>query len=139
MTIKDGAVQIKTKTAFIIDALDNDNYDVDYERKPLRELLMRNKQEVSTIILARSGMLERGANFKGVMNEKCRECDVTDNEDHRMNSCIRWRDVNRYGENEKVNFEDIYDNHLGRLDSAVREIEKVRNLNNGGIGMRTAT
>jgi hypothetical protein len=38
---------------------------------------------------------------------------------------IQWKDVNRYDENEKANFGDIYDGNSERLDKAVGKIEKV--------------
>jgi hypothetical protein len=39
------------------------------------------------------------------MNEKCPECNVIDDEGHRMNNCARWRFTNCY---DKVNLEDIH-------------------------------
>ena len=59
----------------------------DYKRQPLKELIQGTRQRTKTLILARHGMLECGTNRKGTIPEKCRNCDVVDDESHRLNDC----------------------------------------------------
>ena len=66
----------KTKTAHIIAHIQSN----DYKRKPQPDIIQCSKQETKTIIIARFGMLECGKNYKGTMNEICRQCDVTDDD-----------------------------------------------------------
>ena len=82
----------------------------EYKREPLKEVIQGDRQRTKTLILARHGMLECGANFKGTMLEKCRECNVTDNEYHRLNECTKWKDLNQADSPEKFVFENIYSN-----------------------------
>ena len=122
----------KTKTKYIFEKLEEKSY----ERKPLKEFMGRSKQKVRTILLARSGMLECGKNFKGKMSEKCPECAVIDDEAHRMNHCARWKSTNYCGKDEKVNFEDIYSDEGVVLDAMCVEIEKIWNLDYRSTGMK---
>ena len=53
-------------------------------------------------------MLECGSNYKGTLREKCVTCDVVDDEDHRLNHCITFRDSNFCDKDEKLPFKQIY-------------------------------
>ena len=132
MNMKDGNSIVKTKSKYILDQLEEN-----YVRKPLKELCGQNKQRVRTVIMARTGMLLCGKNFKGNSSETCLECNnTTDNEDHRLNYCKEWKEVNRYDEELKINFDDIYSVEKEKLDITIDEIEKVWNLEYGNNGMR---
>ena len=59
-------------------------------------------------MMARYGMLECGQNYKGTMSENCRECEVKDNEEHRLNYYRKWKDINFYNSHDKISFSNIY-------------------------------
>ena len=73
--------KVNTKTQKIHEQLTTQTYI----REPIQEITKTNKTATRTLILARNGMLECGTNFKGTLPETCRYCNVTDNENHRMN------------------------------------------------------
>ena len=98
-----------------------------YTREPLKEAVNRDKQRTKTIILARSGMLECGKNFKGTIRESCSECNTPDNEEHRMNYCINWEATNNVGKT-KIDFTDIYSSDNNVLDCVINAIESVWEL-----------
>ena len=72
-------------------------------------------------------MLECGQNFKGTISEKCNLCDVPDNENHRLNYCIKFRDINFFDNAEKVDFNLIHSNNVEILRDISPKIEKVWN------------
>ena len=113
--------KVRTKTRFVHECLARPSY----VRKPEPELMMQNKQRTRTIILARSGMLECGQNFKGTMPEQCTTCNVKDDENHRMNECKRWIETNNCSSTHKIDFEDVYCTDTEVLNRVVNEIERV--------------
>ena len=121
---EDGVKIPKTKTKRIIQHLDNPMY----QRQPLQELLQCTKQETKAIIIARYGMLECGQNFKGSLRETCAHCNEPDNENHRLNFCKRYEDINLYNSDSKANFDDIYSDNIQTIKGIVTHIEKVWNV-----------
>ena len=113
----------KRKTEHILKHLSHDRY----QRKPNDEILLCTKQETKTLIIARFGMLECGYNFKAGMSEECNQCNVLDNEDHRLNYCVKFKGFNYCNSSEKVNFEDIYSNDMPTLRKTIPLIERVWN------------
>ena len=122
----DGQKVRKTKTSHIVDHITAETYT----RKPLPELEYLTKQETKTIIISRYGMLECGANFKNSRSAICTTCKTNDNEDHRLNHCIRYKTVNNYDSSEKVSFNDIYSTDTNVLKKVIAEIGKVWNTRN---------
>ena len=116
----------KTKTSFMVDLISADTY----ERKLSSELQSLSKQETKTVIIARFMMLECGVNFKNRTSELCPMCKVRDNEDHRLNHCIRFRENNYHDHDEKVNFDDIFSTDTNILKNVIAKIEKVWNTRN---------
>ena len=94
----------KTKTAPIVDYIEHSNY----ERKPSPEIMLCSKLETKAIITARYGMLECGNNFKGTQSEICQECDVLDDETHRLSYCTFYRDLNNCDYATKIDYQSIY-------------------------------
>ena len=82
-----------------------------------------NKQRTRTIFLSQNGMLECGKNMKGTISEICKDCQILDDESHRLNNCKKWvvRDDNR-GD---LNFQNVYDSDVGVVNNIIDEIEKV--------------
>ena len=80
-----GTTKEKTKTKTILTRITEEGY----KRQPRPEILRTTKHEAKTIVIARYGMLQCGKNYKGTMNEICNECDILDDEDHRLNCCVK--------------------------------------------------
>ena len=72
-------------------------------------------------------MLECGKNFKGSMSELCPTCNVADDEEHRLNYCTKWEEINNLNRT-KVDFGDIYRNDSQILNNIVTSIERVWEL-----------
>ena len=124
---ENGVKSIKTKTASILPELEKN----DYKRKPTKEILSLNKQECKTLILARYGMLECGKNFRGTLAVKCITCNEIDNEEHRLNKCSKFIDINHIDKNEKIMFETVYSTNVESLRTVIRRIETVWNVRLG--------
>ena len=121
-----GTSTLKTKTASISQHISDQNYS----RKPLPEILGCNKLETKTLIIARYGMLECGKNFKGSIKENCEECNTLDNEDHRMNYCRKYSDINFSDTDVKVDFSRIYSRDLNDIREIIPKISQVWNIKN---------
>ena len=90
----------------------NDFFFQDSTRKPIDKIIQCSKYDTKTIIIARYGMLECGRNYKGNKPEICTQCHVLDDENHRLNECIKFRDVNLYDSETK---EDFFANDIETL------------------------
>ena len=119
----DESVIAKTKTKSLINKLT----DASYKRQVSLEITNATKQETKTMISARFGMLECGQNFKGTLSLLCNQCNCIDNEEHRLNFCVKWRDVNLYDNVEKVDMNTIYSNDINELRPVISKIELVWN------------
>ena len=114
----------KTKTASILDELEK----VCYKRKPCDELMACTKNECKTIIMARYGMLECGRNFKGTIEYQCKSCNVVDDEEHRLNHCINFKDSNFRDCIDQIPFKSIYSTDIVSLREIVERISQVWNV-----------
>ena len=129
---KDGSeIKRKTKTAHIVDKIEKP----DYQRSAAPELLKVSKQETKTILIARFGMLECGTNFKGTLRVKCSICDVTDDEDHRLNHCTKYASLNSCNRDTKINFQKVFTSDTDELKEIVRDISQVWNVQNSNGSM----
>ena len=121
----------KTKTSSIIPQLN----DPGYKRSPIPEIQNMNKQETRTIIMARFGMLECGKNYGGSLHKQCGMCKSVDDENHRLNTCIRWTETNLHKSNTKTDFNQIYLNDHEVLKKLIETIQRVWNTKNGNGSM----
>ena len=115
--------KVKTKTASIIESLNQH----EYTRTPCEELLTCSKHETKTILIALYSMLECGNNFPGTQDKTCRECEMIDNEYHRLNNCKKYRQVNYYDSDQKVDFNLVYSRDIEIIKQLVPMITKVWN------------
>ena len=122
----------KTKTQSIVKHLEGTNYI----RAPINEILSLSKIDCKSLIISRFGMLECGVNFKGTSNVECLTCKVIDNEEHRLNHCIRFRETNFCDDVEKIPFKNIYSNDHTVLHTILKKIQTVWNTHNGGGCMK---
>ena len=113
--------KIKTKTRHIHQQASL----TDYKRQPPNAILQGSKLKARTVILSRHGMLECGNNFKGTMTELCKECNVLDNEDHRLNECRVYNNMNLVNKSVKVDFNDVYSDENDKLNSILSHIENL--------------
>ena len=95
------------------------------------------KHETKTLLIARYGMLECGKNFKRTLKERCDQCDAIDNENHRLNFCVKLRALNFYDADYRVEFDDIFSNDVEVLRNMILAIGKVWNTKNAHGTMRT--
>ena len=82
-------------------------------------------------------MLECGANFKGSLRYKCSVCNVVDDENHRLNTCKKYRNLNIYDHATKVNFVDVYSSNLTVVKQIIVFIERIWNTRSAHGTMRT--
>ena len=122
----------KTKTQSIIKFLEK----TDYTRAPCKEIVSLSKNDCKSLIISRFGMLECGANFKGTSSEDCLTCRVVDNEEHRLNQCIKFRETNFYNDAEKIPFKNIYSEDVSVLHPLLKRIQAVWNTRTGGGCMK---
>ena len=83
------------------------------------------------LIVSRFHMLECGKNFKGTLPEICPACNTTDDEQHRLNYCTRFRSTNLCDSSEKIHFDDVYETDFTIVKKTLSFIEKVWNLKTG--------
>ena len=72
-------------------------------------------------------MLECGKNYKGNKPEICSQCNVIDDENHRLNNCINFRDTNFYDSDTKVDFSKVFSNDIDTLREILPSIQRVWN------------
>ena len=129
---KEGNMTIpKTKTSSIIRDLESR----DYRRRPTTEILNLSKNDCKTLIISRFGMLECGINYKGTMNDRCMTCDKIDNEEHRLNSCKRYENINFLNNDNKIPFRSIYSEDPDMVQRIILHISKVWNTKTGNGSM----
>ena len=127
----DGQKTRKTKTSFIVDHIENQ----DYQRTPLNEILQSTKTETKTLLTARFGMLECGRNFKGTKDKQCVKCGVLDDETHRLNHCTLYEQINFCSSVEKVDFRDTYSTDICMLRAVIPKIQQVWNIKSANGSM----
>ena len=82
-------------------------------------------------------MLECKANFScGYGSKMCNECNVEDNESHRMNHCPKYCSINKYDESVKVNFDDIYSDEHEIAGPVIEVVLSMWDLANGRNKMK---
>ena len=125
----------KTKTTFVLEYVDSDQYKRDF-MDPIQKL---NRYEAKVLILSRFHMLECGKNYKGTLPESCPMCNVSDDEHHRLNHCVRYRSTNLYECAEKLDFDNIYKSDFTFVRKMIDVIGKVWNMRTGqGSMVQTA-
>ena len=130
---KEGNIFVpRMKTKPILETLEAS----DYKRESCKEIMSLSKNECKSLIIARFGMLECGVNFKGTMNNECNLCRTVDNEEHRLNHCMKFREVNCYNEKEKSPFNLIYSNNVNTIRTMLAKINRTWNVSMGNGAMR---
>ena len=120
---ENGEKKKKTKTAHILDQISAH----DYERGIRQEYTSLTRHETKTLMLARFHMLECGVNYKGTLSPLCKQCNIRDDENHRLNNCKAYQSINLYDEPHKVEFSDVYSHDIQTIRNILMSIEKVWN------------
>ena len=130
-----GATKIKTKTKTLESILNNPSYI----RKPDNFITKYDRiLYTRTLIIARYGMLQCGANYERMHGGKnCKECGILDNEDHRINFCEKWEKTNLFKNNSKVEFKRVYSGDTEECLEIIKLINSIWDLENGKNEMRS--
>ena len=123
----DGIKVEKTKTKSILNKLNNPLY----KRGPEPGIRELSKNETKILIMARYGMLECGKNYGNSIDKNCNTCNCLDDENHRLNMCVRWKRCNLYENSTKVDFNKINSNEICVLKEIIPVLEKVWNTKHG--------
>ena len=129
-----GETKEKIKTKFVIDSLKAENFV-----RKTDKFSEKNPSIVHTraLIMARYGMLKCANNFStGFGTKNCDVCGVIDNEDHRINYCKKWENINRCCSDEKIDFSDIFLDDYEKCLVVVECVLSIWDLNNGKNEMR---
>ena len=124
-----GETRIKTKTKHVVDMIAKPEYC-----RKLDDFINHSSSIylARALIMGRYGMLTCANNFsKGYGTKNCDICGVVDDESHRINWCQKWKDVNRYHNDEKVAFDDIYSGDVEKCLSVVNSVLSIWDLRNG--------
>ena len=126
----------KTKTKSLIPLLENESYC----RKPPQFMNRNNKLIARAYIMGRYGMLQCAANFSmGYGGKNCSKCGVIDNEDHRINNCKVWSDINLFSSSQKIDFSLLYSEDEKESLVVIERILMMWDLGNNKNCMRTDT
>ena len=89
--------------------------------------------------MARSGTLECANNYKNkYMRNKCTNCKVKDDEAHRINDCILYRNTNNYDKEDKFDYNSVYSENPEDIKKAAKGILRIWDLANGKNSMKSA-
>ena len=72
-------------------------------------------------------MLDCGKNFKGSMSESCNECQQIDDENHCLNHCPKYREINHNNHETNIDFNNIFSNDLNILHDILPSIMNLWN------------
>ena len=72
-------------------------------------------------------MLGCGRNFKGNKPEICSQCKTIDDENHRLNYCIKFRETNLYDCDVKEDFQIVFSSDIVVLREILPKIQKIWN------------
>ena len=125
---KDGVDTIKRKTSYILDKL-KEKRGRNSMRNRMGEM---PRMKVRALVMGQSQMLQCANNYKAAyLDNQCIECKVVDDEQHRISECKLWKEINLFGNEERINFSDIYNEETESLMRIVDVILKIWNLKNG--------
>ena len=129
---KDRDVQ-KTKSKYLVSILQSDEYVRSNQHPSMKLTRLKSK----AIIMARSGMLDCATNYKNKYRTTiCKDCNKTDDENHRINECIKYSYINNCDRTEKFDFSTVFIDTVEAIESAAQTISKIWDLANGKNLMR---
>ena len=72
-----------------------------------------------------------GRNYKGTMSELCNVCSCIDDEEHRLNVCPKFENVNFCKDPVKLSFDVVYGDNVVNLRQIMCRIASVWNVTTG--------
>ena len=130
---KRGIPKPKTKTTTVIEKIEDRNY----HRNPSPLLRELTSLEARALIMGRYGMLDCKANFSmGYGGKYCHQCNAEDDEGHRINDCVRFRNINRHHKVEKIDFDKLYSDKLEHVLPVIKSILSMWDLEHGKNKMK---
>ena len=118
----------KQKTKNLVSKLKNDNY----VRRPCTQTLNKSRHQCRARVMAMYGMLDCGKNFKtGYRGKNCPSCNVLDDENHRINFCKKYKNINLFDSALKIDFNFIYLGNEKTTKMIVEDVCELWNLHNG--------
>ena len=82
-------------------------------------------------------MLQCANNFScGFGTKMCNTCNVVDNEEHRINDCAKYKNINLFHSTKKITYDDIYSDDVANCYAIVERIVSMWDLENGKNEMR---
>ena len=107
-----------------------------YVHGPCMQVLNKCRYLSRVHIMSMFRMLDCGNNFKmahGGIN--CRVCKVTDDESHRINDCIKYKDKNLFSSSLKIDFETVYSENSDAVSRVIQVVSSLWDLKNGKNAM----
>ena len=106
--------------------------DKNFDYRQGNPIIKLDKIRARCIIMGRYGMLNCARNYKTkYKTDICPKCDKMDDENHCINECPKWGNVNRYGRQDKIDFNKIYTDDAGELMIIADEIHKIWQIEYG--------
>ena len=80
-----------------------------------------------------------GRNLGSTIAGSCSECNVYDDENHRLNYCKRWKEINNYNASEKIVFDEVHSEDIATLRRIIEKLQFVWNTRNASGTMNQIT
>ena len=123
----------KRKTKFLLETLKEESY----VRAPRMDILCKSRLRSRIQLMSMFGMLDCAKNYKnGYKDDLCSVCHTIDDENHRINSCTKFSDINLCNSLVKFDFCCIYSRDQDAVDRAIEVVGTLWNLCNGKNEMR---
>ena len=120
-----GAKGEKSKTKGLLNELMRE----EYKRTAYKSVFKKNRLKARVQIMSMFGMLECSKNYKnGYGGNICRECEMLDDENHRINDCSKFKEFNL---SVKYKFDSIFSNDEDVVSRTVEVVMLIWNLENG--------
>ena len=111
-----------------------------YRRPDPAILNGRNKMEAKALIMSRFAMLDCANNYETKYKGKnCQICKCLDDECHRINDCMKFKDVNMFDKSERVDFGKVFESDPETLTSIARTVLSIWDIENGRNTMKLLT
>ena len=88
--------------------------------------------------MGRFGMLQCAANFgNGYSTKNCTNCEVIDDEAHRINDCPTWSSINLLNTGDKIDYNLIHNADENVSSKVIERIISIWDLGNNNNCMKT--
>ena len=126
----------KTKTKELIEKIEPDSY----KRTPRMDILNKPRYLSKVQIISMFHMLKCAANFKNSFNNaNCDRCQAPDDENHRINNCVKFENINLYKSPLKIDFNYIYSDNEKAVERVLEAVCFLWDLRNGKNEMKYVT